>query len=163
MKHFTMQECIGSRTAQAKGFPNIPTPEHNANIETTVALLLDPLRDAWAICCSDHPGWGTPAIRISSGYRGLQLNAAVGGAQTSAHCVGYAFDLIPMNGHLGEFKDFCRQWVANRPFDQLISEDEDQNGVPVWMHIGYKDQSGGQRRQLLSKRAGVKGYSAMTP
>ena len=34
-------------------------------------------------------------INISSGYRGPELNTAVGGSSTSAHCHGYAFDLVP--------------------------------------------------------------------
>ncbi len=97
---------------------------------------------------------------MTSGYRGFRLNDAVGGSKTSAHCIGYAADLVPANGRLAEFKRFCRDWIKGRPFDQLISEDENAAGVPRWIHIGYKDQHGGQRRQLLSMVGGK--YKPMT-
>ncbi|WP_418991847.1 D-Ala-D-Ala carboxypeptidase family metallohydrolase [Alistipes sp.] len=159
MKHFTLAELTRSDTALARGLDNTPTAEHRANIEMTAAQLLDPLREAWALRCAREQ-WGTPALRVSSGYRGFRLNRAVSGSTTSAHCVGYAFDLVPQNGRLAEFKQFCRSWLAGRPFDQLISEDENGAGVPRWLHIGYKNRRGGQRRQMLSMRGGR--YQAMT-
>lgn len=159
MKHFTLEELTRSDTARTRGLDNTPAAEHRANIEMTVAQLLDPLREAWALRCA-HKRWGTPALRVSSGYRGFRLNRAVGGSATSAHCVGYAFDLVPRNGRLAEFKAFCREWLRGRPFDQLISEDEDAAGVPRWMHLGYKNRQGGQRRQMLSMRGGS--YQTMT-
>lgn len=160
MKHFTISELIRSDTARRLGFDNTPSEEHRHNIELTVHELLDPLREAWAVHCA-HEQWGTPAIRITSGYRGFRLNKAVGGSNTSAHCTGFAFDLVPGNGRLREFKRFCREWLTGRAFDQLISEDENTAGVPQWLHIGYRNRSGGQRRQLLSMRGG--GYKPMTP
>ena len=42
----------------------------------------------------------------------------------------------------------------------MISEDEDAAGTPRWVHIGYKHRQGGQRRQLLTMRAGK--YIPMT-
>lgn len=159
MKHFSLSELTRSATARANGFDNIPSPEHRANIEMTVAQLLDPVREAWAIKCA-HEQFGTPALKVTSGYRGFRLNAAVGGSATSAHCVGFAFDLVPANGRLAEFKRFCRAWLKGRAFDQMISEDEDAAGIPRWIHLGYKNQQGGQRRQFLSMRGGK--YSPMT-
>lgn len=148
-----MLEFTRSATARAKGLDNTPSAEHAANIEMLVAQLLDPLREAWAIKCA-HEHWGTPAITVSSGYRGPALNKAVGGSATSAHCVGYAADIVPANGRLVEFKAFCRQYLTGKPFDQMISEDENAAGVPRWIHIGYKNIHGGQRRQLLSMVGG---------
>ena len=57
-----------------------------------------------------------------------------------------------------EFKSFCRGFLRVREFDQLISEKENGQGVPSWMHIGYKNSEGKQRkaaavydrRQILS-------------
>lgn len=159
MKHFTMEELTRSATATAQGLDNTPSAEHRANIEMSVAQLLDPLREAWAVKCA-HEQWGTPALNVTSGYRGFRLNKAVGGSATSAHCVGYAFDVVPANGRLADFKKFCRDWLRGRPFDQMISEDEDAAGVPRWVHIGYKNRQGGQRRQMLTMRGGK--YIAMT-
>lgn len=159
MKHFTMSEFTSSATAQREGLDNTPSLPHIRNIEEMVKQLLDPLREAWAIECA-HEKLGTPAIRVSSGYRGFQLNEAVGGSKTSAHCYGLAADLVPVNGKLKEFKRFCREWLRGRAFDQMISESEDTAGIPQWIHIGYKARNGRQRQQLLSMRAGK--YSLMT-
>lgn len=160
MKHFAISELTRSETARTRGLDNTPTPAHRANIEMTVVMLLDPLREAWALECAHNPGWGTPALHVTSGYRGFWLNKAVGGSTTSAHCVGFAFDLVPANGRLAEFKHFCRGWLKGRAFDQMISEDEDPAGVPRWIHLGYKNRQGGQRRQLLTMRGGK--YYPMT-
>lgn len=129
------------------------------HIVESVERLLDPLREAWGGKCAVC-GWGSPALRVSSGYRGFNLNQAVGGSLTSAHCHGYAFDLIPCNGRMMEFKAFCRAFLRSHPFDQLISEDEDAVGKPRWMHVGYKSPRGEQRRQLLTMRNGR--YAPMT-
>ena len=135
MKYFTMEECIHSKVARERGIDNTPSPEIEAHITESVESLLDPLREAWE-ACSRKQGWGTPAIRISSGYRCRELNRAVGGSATSAHRYGYAFDLIPLNG---------------RAFDQLISENENDQGLPQWMHVGCRHPDGKQQRgQLLS-------------
>ena len=42
----------------------------------------------------------------------------------------------------------------------MISEDENAQGVPRWIHIGYKNAQGAQRRQLLSMVGGK--YIPMT-
>ncbi len=151
MKHFTISELTKSVTAQKHNIDNTPSPEHLANIYLTVAQLLDPLRDAWAVHCANNQ-LGTPALRVSSGYRGFRLNSKIkGSSSTSAHCYGYAFDLVPMNGRLAEFKAFCRGYLKGKAFDQMISEAENAQGVPQWIHLGYKNRLGGQRRQFKSK------------
>lgn len=162
MKYFTLEECIYSATAEAMGIDNTPSPKHEANIIETVDNLLDPLREAWGNYCL-QAGLGKQGIHITSGYRSPALNKAVGGSSTSAHCYGYAFDLIPTNNHIIVFKHFCRNFLENykgSSFDQLISEKEDEYGVPNWMHVGYKHPNGQQRRQFLSMING--GYCPMT-
>lgn len=159
MSYFSILECTRSETAEKKGIDNTPGAEHLAHIEESIETLLNPLREAWTDYCL-NAGLGTPSIRISSGYRGPALNAAVGGSKTSAHCHGYAFDLIPLNGKMTEFKSFCRKFLADRPFDQLISEGENEAGLPSWMHVGYKSPHGEQRKQFLSMRGGE--YYPMT-
>lgn len=129
---------------------NTPTPEIEAHIRESIETLVDPLHEVWNAYC-ESKGLGTPAIHISSGYRCPSLNKAVGGSPTSAHCHGYAFDLQPLNGQMREFKCFCREFLADKRFDQLISECEDADGMPRWMHVGYKHPDGvQQRRKLLS-------------
>lgn len=148
MKYFTWKECTHSDTARRLGIDNQPNAEIRAHITETVDRLLDPLREAWSDRCRQS-GLGTPAIRISSGYRCEALNRAVGGVPNSAHRTGYAFDLIPCNGRMADFRDFCRGFLADRAFDQLISEKESAPGVPSWMHVGYRGPGGEQRRQFL--------------
>lgn len=159
MRYFTWEECIYSSTADAHRIDNQPDEVQRQRIIETVESLLDPLRESWEMFCAAK-GWGSPQIRISSGFRSARLNALVRGAATSAHCLGWAFDLVPVNGRMADFKAFCRAFLADRLFDQMISEDEDENGTPRWIHIGYKTTGGKQRRQLLSMRNG--GYSVMS-
>ena len=115
MRYFTLQECIHSDTAKARGIDNTPGAEHEAHIVESIETLIDPLGEE--AYCRPHD-WGKVAIRISSGYRGPELNAAVGRSSTSAHCHGYAFDLVPTNGKMREFKRFCRTFLADKAFDQ---------------------------------------------
>ena len=107
MKYFTLEECYRSSTAAAKGIDNTPTPEIEAHIVESIETLIDPLREAWEAHCRQN-GLGKVGINISSGYRGPALNKAVGGSFTSAHCHGYAFDLVPVNRQMRAFKRFCR-------------------------------------------------------
>lgn len=148
MKYFTMDEFVRSETATKRGIDNTPTDYQKSNVIEMVDNLLDPLREAWGVYCQQR-ALGTPAIRVSSGIRSEALNKAVGGSKTSAHYHGYAADLVPYNGKLAEFKKFCVDWLFDKDFDQMISENEDSNRVPEWIHIGYKHGSGKQRRQYL--------------
>lgn len=151
MKYFSMKECTRSVTAERKGIDNVPSPEHQAHIVESVENLLDPLREAWGeYCKKNNPV--KAGILITSGYRGPALNAVVGGSKSSAHCCGYAFDLVPSNGKMAEFKKFCCNFLHNRLFDQLISEAEDDNGLPRWIHIGYKSPDGKQRQEFLTMK-----------
>lgn len=148
MKYFTMDEFTRSETAIKLGIDNTPTDYQKSNIIEMVENLLDPLREAWGYYCEQFV-LGTPAIKVSSGIRSKALNEAVGGSLTSTHYHGYAADLVPYNGRLDEFKKFCVNWLSDKDFDQFISENEDKNGVPSWIHIGYKHGTGKQRHQYL--------------
>lgn len=153
MKYFTMNEFIRSDEAKKRNIDNTPTDYQKHNVIEMVDNLLDPLREAWAEHCMR---WhlGTPAIIVSSGIRSKALNEAVGGSKTSAHYHGWAADLIPKNGNLKEFKKFCIEWLFDKAFDQFISEDENANNIPRWIHIGYKNGSGKQREQYKYMKNG---------
>ena len=148
MKYFTMDEFIRSETARQRGIDNTPSEYQKNNVIEMVDNLLDPLREAWAVECNKYK-LGTAAIRVTSGIRSKALNEAVGGSKTSAHYLGYAADLMPCNGKLGHFKRFCIEWLVDKDFDQIISEDEDSTGTPKWIHIGYKNSAGQFRRQYM--------------
>lgn len=153
MKYFTISELVHSDTARRLGLDNTPTVEYRRNLEEMVDRLIDPLRQAWEGECIRY-GFGAPALVVSSGYRTAELNKAIGGSPTSAHCLGYAVDLIARNGRMREFRRFCRAWLSERMFDQLIAEQVRPDGSPVWMHIGYRNRQGAQRKSCLVYRDG---------
>lgn len=111
------------------------------NLKRLIEELLDPLREAW----------GNP-IRVTSGFRGFELNKAIGGATTSAHSIGAAADLVPVDGDIKKFKKFVRNWLKTSgiKFDQYI--DEKNGSGSEWVHLGLISKSGRQRRQYLMYR-----------
>ena len=153
MKHFTLEECIRSDMAVAYGIDNTPDAESEDHIIESIENLLDPLQEAWSQLCVSK-GITNDYLVIESGYRCHELNKRMKESSTSAHTVGYAFDLLPASGLVMDFRKFCMDYLSDKPFDQLISEQEDNNGMPIWIHIGYKDHQGKQRRQMLSMREG---------
>lgn len=133
--YFTLQEFIFSSTALRQNINNTPTQEV-INHFYELLPLLNGLREMW----------GSPII-ISSGYRCPELNKLVGGSKTSAHLIGYACDLVPVNGRMDDFIECCKRYFKDRLFDQVIIE---KSGSSRWVHFGYKNLKGEQRRQLFS-------------
>jgi hypothetical protein len=136
-KWFTYEELTYSTTANSKGIKNIPnTIEYQHLIE--LAYWLDGLRDYL----------GYPIV-ISSGFRCPELNAAVGGAKTSAHRLGYAADLQPGKGSFLQFQKQVREYCLNHGvhFDQCIIEKNSKGSQ--WVHIGLYNESGEQRHQVF--------------
>ena len=82
-EHFELAEFLVSETATRRGIANEPTPEIIDNLRRLCELVLEPLRIKLA----------RPVV-ITSGYRSLALNSAVGGSPTSHHMQGRAADLI---------------------------------------------------------------------
>jgi putative chitinase len=148
MKYFSIEEFTRSATAVRKGIDNTPSQYQIDNATEFINNMLDPLREGWAMYCNMN-GLGSGAITVTSGIRSKALNEAIGGSKTSAHYHGWAVDMVPANGFMSDFKKFCITWLHDKQFDQLISEDEDKNGIPGWIHLGYKNGAGAQRRQML--------------
>ena len=82
-EHFELAEFLVSETAARRGIANEPTPEIIDNLRRLCQLVLEPLRVKLV----------RPVV-ITSGYRSLALNRAVGGSPTSHHRQGRAADLI---------------------------------------------------------------------
>lgn len=139
MKYFTITELCHSDVAKAKGIDNSPTIEVRANLVALIETLLDPLREAWK-----RP------IMVTSGYRCPELNRAkeIRGSSTSAHLYGYAADIVPINGEIRKFKEFCKNYFCHRRhlYDQVILE---VDGEREWVHIGLKTKDGRKRGQLM--------------
>ena len=81
--HFELAEFVVSETAARRGIANEPTPEVIDNLRLLCQRVLEPLRASLA----------RPVV-ITSGYRSLALNRAVGGSTRSHHIQGRAADLI---------------------------------------------------------------------
>lgn len=139
-KYFTLAEMLKSETAEKNQINNTPSAEVEQNIEELLGVL-DDLREFY----------GKP-IRITSGYRCTKLNKLVGGSPTSAHVIGCAADLQPVQGSFEEFKASVLKWLKKSKvkFDQCIIE---RNKSTQWVHFGLYNRKGQQRGQQFSLQA----------
>lgn len=130
-EHFTLAEFTDSPTALRKGISNLPSDHAIANLQR-VAETLEQVRALF----------GKPLV-ISSGYRSPALNAAVGGAASSAHLSGLAADFtVPGMTPSDTAKAIV---AAGIEFDQLIYEG-------TWVHIGLS--AGKPRNEVLTAHFG---------
>ena len=122
--NFTLEELTKSETALRKNMPNVPTEDDIANLKLLADNVLQPLRDHYRV-----------GIKVNSGYRSPDVNAAVGGSRTSDHCKGQAADIeIP-----GIANAVLAQYIKdNLQYTQLILEFYTP-GIPDsgWVHVSY--------------------------
>lgn len=116
------------------GLPNDLPLWARANVGDLVANVLDPLRRKL-----------NKPIRITSGYRSPEVNAAVGGSKTSDHMTGRAVDLAVAGMSAREIADVIRG--MNLPYDQLIVYSPDRGGH---LHVSYRE--GNNRGQYFDAR-----------
>jgi hypothetical protein len=140
--HFSYAELTRSTTAVRKGLSNSPTKEHAANLVQLCNEVLEPLRKLY----------GRP-IRISSGYRSLALNKAVGGSASSHHCYGMAVDID--QGNPAENMKIFNLLKAYGNFTQLIYEFGNLEDGPDWVHVSY-DKDDLSREILRAVKVGSK-------
>lgn len=147
MANFTIAEMVQSNTADRLKISNNPPASVRVHLTETITLL-ECIRAEWEEYCERY-SLGTPAIRISSGYRSPELNKAVGGVKNSAHVEGYAADLQPVNGNQDEFEKFFATEFSHMgyAYDQIIIE---KSKTSRWVHVGYKRADGKQRRQCFT-------------
>lgn len=148
--NFRYSELIHSNTAERFGIDNIPNAQHKANLIESCTRLWQPARDILG-----------KSMLISSGYRSPALNKKVGGSNTSAHSIGCAIDFTcPSFGTPRAIANKLAQEFKTRgiKFDQIILEFPDSTSS--WVHLGYKNQKGEQRCELLTaiKRNGKTNY-----
>ena len=124
MKYFSIKELTKSETATKKGIDNTPNAEQIKNMETLIKNLLDPIREQWGA-----------AIYVTSGFRSIALNKAVGGVPNSHHLGGYAADLT-VKSQAGNKALFDMIRRSKLKWTQLISEKTTSQGCG-WVHISY--------------------------
>lgn len=143
--NFSLHEMTKSETAIRLGMENTPSDEVIANLRALCEQVLQPVRD--------HYGKG---VKVNSGYRAPEVNAAVGGSKTSDHCKGQAADIeIP-----GVPNAELAQWIeANLPYTQLILEFYTQ-GIPDsgWVHVSYDPNNLKKQSLTAVKQAGKTVY-----
>lgn len=129
--NFSLAELTHTDT----GLPNEPNTSILAHLSNT-AFQMEAVRELLG-----HP------IIVNSGYRGPDVNKAVRGVSTSAHCQGYAVDFTcPGFGNPTEIA-FA---IANSSikFDQLIRE-------YGWVHISFDPRC---RSECLTKKSAAAPY-----
>ncbi|GHV47645.1 peptidase M15 [Bacteroidia bacterium] len=120
-RNFTWEEMMSSETACKHGLSNVPGEEEQQAIEDLVKRVLQPLLQAY----------GDP-IRISSGYRCMELNRLTGGSPHSQHIRGEAADCVA-----GNAQRLLGVLLGNDiPFDQAILYKK-QN----FLHVSIKSDS----------------------
>lgn len=137
--HFSLQEFLRSEIATRKGIDNTPTDDVLENLRV-LAQGLERVRTVL----------GAP-VRISSGYRCPELNAAIGGAKDSKHMLGLAADIECQAW--GDPKTVFERLAAQREvleFDQLILEFPPDG----WVHVGFAEPGHMKRGDLLVYRGG---------
>lgn len=144
--NFNLQEFIVTAT----GLDNIPGPVEIQNIQLLCVNVLQPLHYAVQ---KKYPGLKV-SIKISSGFRSLLVNKAIGGSATSQHKSGQAADFsVFVDGvrlSNQEVIDIVR--AARLPYDQVIDE---QLKGKHWVHISFNRSK--QRLQWLTARDGAAG------
>lgn len=126
-EHFSLEELT---ITQHREIDNSPTPEIVVRLSVLATSFLEPIRAKWG------------RLMVTSGYRSPALNAAIGGSsKTSAHMLGCAADLIPLDKppdvdletHIASMVLWLRD-QSGLQFDQAISE---INAVGHrWLHVG---------------------------
>ena len=133
-KYFTQSELIASTEAYKRKIDNTPGEEEKEHLDELIEFM-DDIRGAWG-----------SAIIVRSGYRCPELNKAIGGVKKSAHQTGYAVDCVPANNKKKKFFEFCKEYLKDRDFDELLFEKN--NSGSIWIHIALKSIDGKQRRKI---------------
>ena len=123
-ENFTLSEMVKSETALRHGLDNTPGDTEIANLKRLTENVLQPIRNHYRT-----------GVKVNSGFRHPEVNAAVGGSKTSDHCRGQAADIeIP-----GVANADLATWISkNLKFTQLILEFYTP-GIPDsgWVHVSY--------------------------
>ena len=143
--NFSLHELTKSETALRMGLDNTPGPVETEYLKILAERVLQPIRDHFQ-----------KGVKVNSGYRSPDSNAAVGGSRTSDHCKGQAADIeIP-----GVPNADLAQWIMdNLEYTQLILEFYTP-GIPDsgWVHVSYDPDNLKKQELTAMKVAGKTQY-----
>jgi len=132
-RNFTLSELIKSDTAIRKGINNNPNAEQIEKLKALCENILQPVRD--------HFG----RVKVTSGFRSVELCMAIGSSANSQHAKAEAADFECVGVDNAELADWIKREL---PYDQLILEyytpGEPNSG---WIHCSYTE--GMPRKQFL--------------
>lgn len=120
--HFTLDEMTSSQTAERQGIDNTPNEAQLDHLQNLCVKVLEPLREALG------------PVLISSGFRCLALNKAIGGVdrpgRVSQHTEGKAADISVKGKTLAEVYNWL---LAHKElgWDQIIREFPPRG----WVHV----------------------------
>lgn len=140
--HFKLDELTRTGT----GLVNAPGRTAQAALVALCVEILEPLRAAL----------GAP-VRITSGYRSPEVNAAIGGSPTSAHMLGLAADIKSTAGDAAHILRVLHQLDLDE-LDQAIGYAPAQGGH---VHVGLARPGRPPRRQFLWRDGA--GYHPWSP
>ena len=106
-RNFTLSELTKSDTAIRKGINNNPNAEQIEKLKALCENILQPVRD--------HFG----RVKITSGFRSVELCMAIGSSANSQHAKAEAADFECVGVDNAELADWIKD---NLPYDQLIVE-----------------------------------------
>ncbi len=122
-RNFTLQELIKSDTAVRLDINNNPNSGQIEKLKALCENILQPVRD--------HFG----RVKITSGFRSVDLCMAIGSSANSQHAKAEAADFECVGVDNAELADWIKD---NLPYDQLIVEyytpGEPNSG---WIHCSY--------------------------
>lgn len=143
--NFSLHELTKSETALRMGLDNTPGPVETEYLKILAERVLQPIRDHFQ-----------KGVKVNSGYRSPDSNAAVKGSRTSDHCKGQAADIeIP-----GVPNAELAQWIMdNLDYTQLILEFYTP-GIPDsgWVHVSYNPDNLKKQELTAMKVAGKTQY-----
>ena len=124
-ENFTLDELVYSTIAEKRDIQNVPNAEQIENLKHLAINVLQPIRNKFN--CQ---------VYIDSGFRCKELNAAVGGADSSQHRAlnkDAAADLRVVKVPMADVFRYIQDYLT---FDQLIWE-KGSNTSPQWIHVSF--------------------------
>ena len=115
-KNFTLSELVKTNT----GLLNNPNDEQIMNLRILTAAILQPLRS-----------YLDEKVTITSGYRSIQVNSAVGGSANSYHLSGMAADFKVKS--FQKAIDFIKNYLEYTELGIY----QTKKGVIRFLHVSY--------------------------
>jgi len=133
-ENFTYKEFVRSQTATRRGIKNEPTEEEWECLELLSKEVLQLIRNKFG------------RIRITSGFRSVELCEAVGSNKNSNHARGQAVDIEPvgLDVKLIDIMEFIFNELEYR---ELIAE----YFPGGWIHVAYRENENVKKLKLKDK------------